>query len=275
MAMNRRLSVASILISVLAFYEQGVAQESRKDSVLIPIWEVFDGYGRNALGSVEYNYGLNYVVGAAATYGLVENGFDWRWYRNALEHPWIRNTGFVSVGVGPLVSVFAPLGLYLYGRHERDGQLQMTGLALGQAAIQAAVITSVIKAFTGRPGPEEHGNPNDYSRDFRFGFLRGGIYEGWPSSHTCAAFAMAVTLTKLYPDNSTIQIASLAYASLIGLGVSTNIHWFSDVIAGGLIGYVIGASVGDGYWNLMHGGDRNQSCNFSVTPNGIMLSYHF
>ncbi len=154
MAMNRRLSVASILISVLAFYEQGVAQESRKDSVLIPIWEVFDGYGRNALGSVEYNYGLNYVVGAAATYGLVENGFDWRWYRNALEHPWIRNTGFVSVGVGPLVSVFAPLGLYLYGRHERDGQLQMTGLALGQAAIQAAVITSVMKAFTGRPGPE-------------------------------------------------------------------------------------------------------------------------
>jgi hypothetical protein len=84
-----------------------------------------------------------------------------------------------------------------------------------------------------------------------------------------------VTLTRLYPDNSTIKIASLTYASLIGLGVSTNIHWFSDVIAGGLIGYAIGASVGDGFWNLMHGGNRTQSYSLSFTPGGITLAYHF
>ena len=249
---------------------------TRADSALVPITTVFHDMGRNAIGSVTYNYGLNYLVGGAATYGIVENGFDWRWYRNAQDHKWISNAGFVSVAVGPLASVAVPLGLYLYGRSNEDRKLQLTGLAVGQAAILAALVTSGIKAFTGRePPPERVKTTIDNSHGFRFGFLRGGVYEGWPSSHTCTAFAMAVALSELYPDNATIRYGGLAYASLIGLGVSTNIHWFSDAVAGACIGYAIGVSVGRSYRALIDPGTEQSNYSFSITPFGVDFTYRF
>jgi membrane-associated phospholipid phosphatase len=263
----------SILVTVLCSVSS--AQIVKSDSSLIPVTRVFYGMDRNALGSFEYNCGLNYIIAGAGTYGIVKSGFDWRWYRNAQDHSWISNAGFVAVGIGPLASVAVPLGLYLYGRSNEDVQLQITGLAMGQAAILGAAISSGLKAFTGRVAPDEHTNRSDYSRDFRFGFLRGGVYEGWPSSHTMTAFAMAMTLVKLYPDNSTIRIGALTYASLIGLGVSTNIHWFSDAVAGALIGYAIGEAVGEGYGRLLNRTSGGRSYGFYVTPMAIGFTYQF
>ena len=251
------------------------AQIVKRDSSLIPITWVFYRIDRNALGSFEYNDGINFIVAGVGTYGIVKSGFDWRWYRNTQEHSWIPNAGFVAVGVGPLASVAVPLGLYLYGRSNEDTRLQITGLAIGQAAILGAVISSGLKAFTGRVPPNEHKNPNDYSQDFRFGFLRGGVYQGWPSSHTTTAFAMAVTLMKLYPDNSVISVGGLTYASLIGLGVSTNIHWFSDAVAGAFIGHAIGAAVGTGYSTLLNSTDEDHSFEFSMTPARVGFLYRF
>ncbi len=266
---------AFVTLGLILLSANSPAQSASADSSLIPITTVFHEMDRNLLGSFTVNYGLNYIVGSAASYGLVESGFDWRWYRNAIDHPWISRTGRISVVTGPLVSVGLPLGLYLYGRSERDPKLQITGLALGQAAINAAVITSVLKAFTGRVGPQHKSQTTDYSREFRFGFLRGGIYQGWPSSHTAAAFSMATTLMELYPDNTAIKIGGLTYASLIGLGVSTNIHWFSDAVAGALIGYAIGSTVGSSYRSLLTHSADEQSFNFIITPAGVTLTFRF
>ncbi len=153
--------------------------------------------------------------------------------------------------------------------------MQITGLALGQAAIDAAVITSVLKAFTGRVGPQHNLEQNDYSKDFRFGFLRGGIYQGWPSSHTATAFAMATALIGLYPDNTAIKIGGLTYATLIGVGVSTNIHWLSDFVAGALIGYAIGTIVGNDFRNLLDRTTEEKPYGLHITPTGLMFTYNF
>lgn len=83
------------------------------DSSHVPLTFVFHGIADNAFGSITYNYGLNYFIAAAATYGIVKSGFDWRWHKNAEEHKWISNTGFISVATQPIASVVAPLGLYL------------------------------------------------------------------------------------------------------------------------------------------------------------------
>jgi membrane-associated phospholipid phosphatase len=274
-----KLNIRTLFIVLLSFIvllpKGGLAQDNIKDTDLIPITTVFYGMGRHIAGSFTYNYGLNYIIGIGATYGLVESGADWSWYKNAKDHPWIPNTGRIAVTSGPIVSVAVPLGLYLYGRSERDIDLQITGLALGQAAIDAAIITSVLKAFTGRPGPQHHIGTNDYSDEFRFGFLRGGIYQGWPSSHTATAFAMATALIGLYPDNTAIKIGGLAYATFIGVGVSTNIHWFSDVVAGGLIGYAIGTIVGNDYRNLLNHTQQEQPYGLYITPTGITFTYNF
>ena len=85
------------------------------------------------------------------------------------------------------------------------------------------------------------------SREFSFGFLRCGVFWGWPSSHTTIAFAMAVTLLTLYPENKIVRYPVVFYAFYIGLGVSISIHWFSDFVARAIIGTVVGVVGGKSF----------------------------
>ncbi len=83
----------------------------------------------------------------------------------------------------------------------------------------------------------------DLTHVFKFGLLRGGVFWGWPSSHTTIAFAMAVTVFRLCPKQRWLGHLAIGYALYIGLGVSMTIHWFSDFAAGALIGTVVGIVV--------------------------------
>jgi hypothetical protein len=210
---------------------------------------------------------------------MVKSGMDWSWYKFSMENRAVSNTGFVSVGLGGIVPIAVPLGLYLYGGAEKDRELQITGLALGQAAMLSVAISSAYKAVTARRHPDHDNNyrpgSTDYSGDFKFGLFNRGVFNGWPSAHTMNAFAMAATLIELYPDNSTIIYGSLIYASGIGLGVSTNIHWLSDAFAGALIGYSIGKTVGSGFRKLMVNDTKEQAVSFYITPAGVGVVYKF
>jgi membrane-associated phospholipid phosphatase len=259
----------------LFIYTNIYAQDSINKNAQIPFEKVFYKIDKHFLGSFECHYGLNYALACACTYGVVKSGIDWKWYNFSNDHKWVSNAGFVSVGAGGIVPIFAPLGLYLYGKFHHNSELQVTGLALGQAAILGLAISSTMKVFTGRVPPDYPEKKTDYSGDFRFGFLRGGAYEGWPSTHTTIAFSLATTLAELYPHNTIIKICSFTYASLIGLGVSTNIHWFSDAVAGAFIGYAIGKSVGTGFRNLHNGSPKNHSSNFYLMPTGFEFTYQF
>jgi membrane-associated phospholipid phosphatase len=89
----------------------------------------------------------------------------------------------------------------------------------------------------------------DNSHNFNFGFFREQVVGGWPSSHTTVAVALAVTLIMLYPKSYFIKIFSLGAAAYISLGVTFGFHWFSEFVAGLLLGIVIGRVVG-GYFKL-------------------------
>jgi membrane-associated phospholipid phosphatase len=269
-------SMLQIVAALIVFgTSDNLAQAAVGDTSSIPITRVFYRMADNLTSSFTYNYGLNYAIAGAGTYGIVKSGIDWKWYRNSQDHPWISNAGFIPVGIGQLAPVVAPVALYLYGHWTENSKLQLTGLAIGQAAIDAVVMTSVLKAFTGRVPPDSPENLKDYSGGFRFGFLRGGVYEGWPSSHTATSFAVVTTLIELYPENVAIRYGGLVYATLIGLGVSTNIHWLSDAFAGGFVGWAIGHCVGESYRDLIYGAAGNQTVGFQITPTGIQLVLHF
>jgi membrane-associated phospholipid phosphatase len=151
-----------------------------------------------------------------------------------------------------------------------------TSLALGQAVITSLLVTSTYKAITGRKPPEDkYGTKADYSKDFNFGFMRRGIFEGWPSGHTTNAFAMATVLWEMYPDNGYIKFYSGAYAFFIGLSISTNIHWFSDFVAGALIGYSIGKSIGQSFRNLADGKKESSGTHLILTPNSLRPTLYF
>jgi membrane-associated phospholipid phosphatase len=153
---------------------------------------------------------------------------------------------FPAVHIGGLLPISLPLTLIVFGIIARNGRITSAGWAVGQAALIGSLISSTYKAVTGRAHPA-HNIGEDISHVFQFGFLRGGVFWGWPSSHTTIAFAMAITLFQLLPKQRWLGWMAIAYAFYVGIGVSVTIHWFSDFAAGAIIGTVIGTVIGKSF----------------------------
>jgi membrane-associated phospholipid phosphatase len=180
---------------------------------------------------------------------IVTSDFDWYYFISS-QKPILHALFRPAVRLGMILPIVVPLILLATGLPRKDFKIKNTAFALGQAAMLGLAISSFYKAFTGRiPPPYFFGHAAlvDSSHGFRFGFLRGGMFWGWPSSHTTIAFAMAVALWKLYPENRLVRYGAMFYAFYVGIGVSIRIHWFSEFVAGAIIGSLIGAVVGKSF----------------------------
>lgn len=194
--------------------------------------QVFKGYN-----------GLWHLCAIALTALLVLSGFDW-WYYEATRDPFFRAATMVAGITGFFVPVLAPVLSYVVGKYRKRKHLQTIAVALAQAGILGWFISSLYKSLTGRIQPEVYSTSGiDISHYFNFGFWEHGIFWGWPSSHTAVAFAMSVALILLVPRMSLLRFSALVYAFFIGLGVSFGIHWFSDFVAGAIIGSLVGVVV--------------------------------
>lgn len=186
-----------------------------------------------------------HLVAILLTAVLVMSGFDWRYFQ-ATRNPVLLAWMFPAVHLGGLFPIVLPLSLFALGILARDARTVLTGLAIGQAELLGALIVVGYKAFTGRAHPS-HRVGEDITHVFNFGFLRGGVFWGWPSSHTTIAFAMAVTVFTLFPKQRWLGCLAILYALYIGIGVSMTIHWFSDFVAGAIVGSVVGVVVGKSF----------------------------
>ncbi len=190
-------------------------------------------------------FGLAIVLTGAC----VLSGFDWAYFIY-FQHTIAYNFFFPGAAIGGgLVPILLPLTLLLIARTRKNVYLTNTAWALGQAALLGLLVSSFIKVFTGRPGPEIGALAPliDISKEFHFGILRGGVFWGWPSSHTTVAFSMALTAIALYPRNRMAKGVALLFAFYVGIGASMSFHWFSDFVAGAILGVVIGTVVGHSF----------------------------
>jgi membrane-associated phospholipid phosphatase len=185
-----------------------------------------------------------HVVAAVLTAVLVLTGFDW-WYFEVTRGPVLQSLSLPAAILGFFVPILLAVGLYLWGDWKKDKRFRLAGIAVGQASMGGWLVTSFYKIFTGRTQPEflTHTSNIDISRNFHFGIWQHGIFWGWPSSHTGVAFAGMVALVVLFPKNKVLCTAALLYAFFIGIGVSVSIHWFSDFVAGAILGSVVGVAV--------------------------------
>jgi len=207
--------------------------------------EIFKSVARIFSG---YNL-LWHLVAIVLTYALVASDFDWRYLQLTRSFE-LRFFLFPAVILGGIIPLFGILTFYAASAIRKNTRAINTAYALGQAALLGLFISDFYKAFTGRVGPPGFLTQDfvtDISHGFRFGFLRRGIFFGWPSTHTTIAFAMAIALFTLYPKNKPVRYLVIIYALYVGLGVSMTIHWFSDFAAGAVIGSVIGAVVGKSF----------------------------
>ena len=191
------------------------------------------------------------------TFLLVASGFDWSYFLST-RAPILRSWMFPAVPIGGLLPIILPLGLLALGSLTGSARTRLVGWAVGQAELIGGLIAAAYKAITGRAHPS-HAAGADLSRIFHFGLLRGGVFWGWPSSHTTIAFAMAVTIFTLLPKQRWLGYSAIAYAFYVGIGVSMTIHWFSDFSAGAIIGAVVGVVVGKSVL-------RSQQAAFSSFP---------
>ncbi|MDD3486991.1 MAG: phosphatase PAP2 family protein [Candidatus Moranbacteria bacterium] len=211
------------------------------------------GFFRNIsknIARVFSGWNLVWILAAFVLTGiLVFSGFDWRYFeltRNAI----LQNILWPAVLLGGFVPMFGILPFWLLSSWAKKRKLEIVAFAVGQAVVLGWLVSSFFKFFTGRPEPPgiiAGGLISDTSHIFRFGLGRGGIFFGWPSSHTAVAFSMALALITLRPKDKFLKYIALAYAFYIGIGVSATIHWFSDFLAGAIAGAVIGAVVGKSF----------------------------
>jgi hypothetical protein len=196
-----------------------------------------------------------HALAIGLTLAIVSSGGDWAYYLSTRGELFLR-LARPAIMLGTLLPVLGTLGILTVGEVRKNRRLITTAWALGQAAILGYCISCGYKAFTGRIPPPfrgfrmsaaNEGSLVDSSHGFQFGFLKGGIFWGWPSSHTTVTFAMAACLVALYPKNKILVLATALYALYIGLGVSVTIHWLSEFVAGAIIGSVIGTVVGGSF----------------------------
>jgi membrane-associated phospholipid phosphatase len=183
-----------------------------------------------------------HLLAITLTFVLVISGFDWYYFLHT-RSPELRAILFPAVILGAFVPILLPLAFLGIGYCRKNAATIRAGWILVQSQIIALMVSFIYKAFTGRMPPHLADVGTDISRMFRFGFMRGGVFWGWPSSHTSLAFATAFTLIVLFPRSKTILALMLAYAFYVGIGVSTTIHWFSEFAAGGIFGTLVGVVI--------------------------------
>lgn len=107
--------------------------------------------------------------------------------------------------------------------------------AFAASLVSTGVITTTLKVIVGRKRPGETGEAYHF-RPF------GGSYS-FPSGHTTQAFSLASVIAESY-DKTWVDLTSYGIATLVGLArVEQRPHFPSDVLAGAIIGTVVGKSI--------------------------------
>ena len=148
--------------------------------------KLFGSFGNNVIDSFRGNNIYFHLTAVAATAIIVDQGVDYdaeHYFNQHAEYgSWARPVVFT----GEYFPFIAGGSLFAYAKLRNDREVLGASFAVLQASLIEFLYNSALKAVTGRPNPDwRHVSDMDsLSRTFRFGFLRGGVFWGWPSGHT-------------------------------------------------------------------------------------------
>lgn len=267
--MNSIISICSLVFLVLVCSMTVVAQNSNPINV-----SPFTNFGRNALTSFTGENMLWVSTAIVSTYLISKLDIDYavhRYFSDNIDQ-YDRYTTLALWG-GYVAPLAVGGGIYLWGKYSEDPKIYSAGCAVLQAAGIAQLMVSVLKAFTGRPNPDPttFTDMREASHLFRFGFLRGGLHYGWPSGHLAVNSAVITSLMTFYNKSVPMQVVGVACICYMIFGVSAHegatMHWFSDVVAGTIIGSIIGVTVGNDFRDQMEDSIvRSSRTQLNITP---------
>lgn len=127
-------------------------------------------------------------------------------------------------------------GFYLAGvATDNDKAVNVAQDGLAASIVASGIVTPVLKIATGRSRPNRNQGYNDF-RPFS-----GSM--SFPSGHTTQAFAVASVISAHY-DNLLVDTVAYGVAAAAGLARTYHdAHFASDVVAGAIIGTLVGQAV--------------------------------
>lgn len=155
-------------------------------------------------------------------------------------------------------------GLFLATLATDDARLQDAAFTSFQSGVYAMLLSGAAKGLFGRVRPYEVDDPA------RFRPFSG--HRSFPSGHTTLAFAIATPWAVYYPGPLTYGLMGLSTVTAAAR-LTTEHHWFTDVVAGAAIGTLTG------YWLAKR--HLRDTTPLRVTPvfgpdgGGLSISYSF
>ncbi len=250
-------------------------------------FNLFGNFGNNIINSFKGNNLYFQLAGIALTSVLVTQDIDYKVEHFFNQHPDYGTWARPILTTGELLPFIVGGGLYAYGKLDRNNEFVGASFAVLQASLIEFLYNSTLKAITGRPGPDWRHNQDmeSLSKTFRFGFLRGGIFWGWPSGHTSSTMAVVSALTNYFPNSTWLKIVGYTWVAYTIFGVSSvnrgGMHWFSDAVAAALMAYAVGSTVGKYYRSVydnassVNRNSKQVSIMPEANPIGINLSFQF
>jgi hypothetical protein len=180
-------------------------------------------FARGIDGEFDEEYALEkykHPLSLLKTYGEIGNLYDYK-------ESYIGLVGLSMAAVG-------------YGLlYDKPKPVQTVKLMFKSWAI-TSVITSVMKVSIGRHRPYTNHGSKKFDL-FKFSIKTSKM--SFPSGHTSSIFALMTVLAGQY-DEPWIKYSAYGFATSVAFQrMLYRKHWASDVIVGGLIGYLVGRSV--------------------------------
>jgi len=150
--------------------------------------------------------------------------------------------------------------IWLEGRYRNNQHTQLVGLNVAKAFVLSRVMVQVPKYVFQRYRPvDAPGDPLLF--DGPFGRY---THNSFPSGHVTSAFAAAAVFRRAYMDEHRwVPITFYTVALAVGAGrLVQGQHWFSDVIAGAILGQVVGDYVA-----------KKGVTRFEVAGNGMVFRF--
>lgn len=219
----------------------------------VPDLNLFGNLGNNIVNSFKGGNLYLHLAGIASTVLIVTTNTDYHVHKFFYEHEGYGEAAMPVIRAGMFIPFVTGGSLYAYGKLKKDDRAVAASFAVLQSSLIAFLYNSLLKAVTGRPNPDWQHNADmkALSKTFRFGFMRGGIFWGWPSGHTSSTMAVVSALTSFYSEKTWLKIAGYSLVAYMIYGVSSlhrgGMHWFSDAVAAAFMSYAIGSTVGKYY----------------------------
>jgi membrane-associated phospholipid phosphatase len=185
---------------------------------------------------------------------LLDNNVD-QWAKNHQGGNWERAA---TIANGVPYALALGTGLLFTGIAGDDSAATAkTSLTAAAYTIGGNLLT---KYAVGRARPADELGNSSFN-----GFTSAAAQSSFGSNHVALAFALATPFAQQY-DNPWLY----ALAATSGLGrVQSREHWFSDTVAGGLMGYAIGSIT----YEAQRGGKR--SLRLSATTQSVNANWSF